>query len=255
MFTLPTNSRWSQNEVTVAGGNGDGNAVNQLHCPYRLDIHDDNIRIVTADWGNHRIVEWKVGASHGKVIAGGHGQGNRLDQLNWPTDVVIDKETNSFLTADQNNRRVLRWRRRERTTHGEVIVDNIDCRGLAMDYQRYLYVFNSPSNEVRRYTIGNKNGIVVDGGNGQGNQLNQLDCSTYVFVDEGQTMCLTINHRVMKWNKGAKEGIVVAKGRGEGIASTQLSQLEGLFVDTSGTIDVIDAPNDRVKRSYCNEVL
>ena len=30
---------------------------------------------------NHRIVEWKIGAINGKVIAGGQGQGNRLDQL------------------------------------------------------------------------------------------------------------------------------------------------------------------------------
>ena len=99
MLTLPTNARWSQNGVTVAGGNGLGSAVNQLNCPFGLDIDDDNQSIVIADWWNHRIVEWKMGASHGKVIAGGQGQGNGLDQLNWPTDVLIDKETNSLFIA------------------------------------------------------------------------------------------------------------------------------------------------------------
>ena len=54
---------------------------------------------------NHRIVEWKIGATHGKVIAGGQGQGYRLDQLNNPTDILIDKETNSLLIADRDNRR------------------------------------------------------------------------------------------------------------------------------------------------------
>ena len=140
MLTLPTNAQWSQNGVTVARGNGWGNALNQLNYPRGLDIDDDNQSIVIADYGNHRIVEWKIGASNGKVIAGGQGQGNRLDQLNWPTDVLIEKETNSFFIADRKNRRVVRWSRRQDTTQGEVIIDNVDCRGLAMDHQRYLYV-------------------------------------------------------------------------------------------------------------------
>ena len=53
--------------------------------PYGLDIDDDNQSIVIADSWNHRIVEWKIGAIHGKVIAGSRGEGNRLDQLNGPS--------------------------------------------------------------------------------------------------------------------------------------------------------------------------
>ena len=251
MLTLPSNARWSQNGVTVAGGNGRGNAVNQLWCTCALDIDDDNQSIVIADFGNDRIVEWKIGASHGKVIAGGGGRGNRLDQLNYPTDVLIDKETNSLLIADRGNRRVLRWSRRQGTTQGEVIADNIDCTGLAIHHQRYLYVSDTEKHEVRRYTIGDKNGILVAGGNGKGNQLNQLRDPTYLFVDEAQAVYASDrnNRRVIKWNKGAKEGIVVAGGEGKGSALTQLSYPRGLFVDTSSTIYVVDAQNDLVKCS------
>ena len=249
MFTLPSNARWSQNGVTVAGGNGCGNALNQLWCPYGLDIDDDNQSIVIADFVNHRIFEWKMGASHGKVIAGGRGEGNRLDQLNCPIDVLIDKETNSLLIADRWNNRVLRWARRQDTTKGEVIVDNIDCRGLAIDHQRYLYISDTGKDEIRRYTIGDKNGIVVAGGNGQGNQLNQLHDPTYLFVDEEQAVYVSDNnnHHVMKWNIGANQGIVAAGGREEGSALTQLSSPRGVFLDTLGTIYVADARNDRVK--------
>ena len=251
MLTLPTNARWSQNGVTVAGGNGDGNAVNQLKGPFGLDIDDDNQSIVIADCWNHRIVEWKIGASNGKVIAGGRDRGNRLDQLYYPTDVLIDKETNSLFIADRRNRRVLRWSRHQGATQGEVIVDNIDCYGLAMDHQRYLYVSDTAKDEVRRYTIGDKNGIVVAGGNGRGSQLNQLNYPTYLFVDEEQAVYVSVryNHRVIKWNKDANQAIVVAGGRGKGSALTQLSHRNGLFVVTSGTIYVVDSWNDRVKCS------
>ena len=251
MLTLPMNARWSQNEVTVAGGNGYGNTFNQLWHPYGLDINDDNQSIAIADYWNHRIVEWKMGAINGKVVAGGQGQENRLDQLYHPTDVLIDKETNSLFIADQDNRRVLRWSRHQDTTHGEVIVDNIDCFGLAMDHQRYLYVSDIGKHEIRRYTIGDKNGIVVAGGNGRGSQLNQLNYPTYLFVDEEQAVYVSdyYNHRVMKWNKDAKEGILVARGGGYGSALTQLSYPQGIFVDTSATMYIVDARNDRVKCS------
>ena len=244
------NARWSQKGVTVAGGNGCGNGLNQLNGPFGLDIDDDNQSIVIADFGNHRIVEWKMGASHGKVIAGGQGQGNRFDQLNYPTDVLIDKETNSLFIADRGNRRVVRWSRRQETTQGEVIVDNIYCTGLAMDHQRYLYVSDDVRNEVRRYTIEGNDGSVVAGGNREGNQLNQLNCPTYLFIDEEQAVYVSDNnnHRVMKWNKGANQGIVVAGEQRYGSALTQLSYPRGLFVDRSGTIYVVDEGNHRVMR-------
>ena len=250
ILTLPTIARWSQNGVTVAGGNGDGNAINQLKGPFGLDIDDDNQSIVIADFGNDRIVEWKIGASHGKVVAGGLGYENRLDQLNYPTDVLIDKETNSLFIADYSNLRVLRWSRRQGTTHGEVIVDNIFCTGLAIDHQKYLYVSDTERDEVRRYTIEGNDGTVVAGGNGRGNQLNQLKYPSYLFVDKEQAVYVsdTNNHRVMKWNKGANQGIVVAGGRGRGSALTQLYYPNGLFVDTSGTIYVADERNHRVIR-------
>ena len=196
-----------------------------------------------------------MGASNGEVIAGGQGKGSRLDQLNYPSDVLIDKETNSLFIADQGNRRVVRWSRCQETTQGEVIVDNVLCEGLAMDHQRYLYVSDFRKHEVRRYTIGDKNGIVVAGGNGEGNQFNQLNYPTCLFVDEEQAVyvCDCDNHRVMKWNKDAKEGILVAGEQAYRSALTQLSYLQGLFVDTSGTIYVADARTDRVKCSSSNE--
>ena len=249
MLTLSTNARWSQNGVTVAGGNGLGNAINQLYNPFGFDIDDDNQSIIIADCGNNRIVEWKMGANDGKVIAGGQGRGNRLDQLNYPVDVLIDKETNSLFIADRDNQRVVRWSPRQETTQGEVIIDNIDCRGLAMDHQRYLYVSDAVEDEVRRYRIEDKNGIVVAGGNGQGNQLNQFNIPTNLFIDEEQSVYVSDrdNHRVMKWNKGANQGIVVAGGQGKGSAFTQLSYCRGLFVDTSSTICVADAWNDPIE--------
>ncbi|CAF4224730.1 unnamed protein product [Rotaria sordida] len=191
-----------------------------------------------------------MGDTNGQVVAGGNGKGNRLDQLNDPTDVLIDKETDSLIICDRDNQRVVRWSRRSGTTQGEILIDNIKCWGLAMDDQRYLYISDASKHEVKRYQIGDKNGTLVAGGNGKGTGLNQLNFPTYLFVDQQQTVYVSDynNHRVMKWNKGAKEGIVVAGGQGEGNALTQLWYPYGLFVDTLGTIYVADSGNSRVMR-------
>ncbi|CAF1235751.1 unnamed protein product [Rotaria sordida] len=188
--------------------------------------------------------------TNGQVVAGGNGQGNRLDQLHEPTDVLIDKETDSLIICDWRNQRVVRWSRRSGTTQGEILIDKIACWGLAMDDQRYLYISDIDKHEVRRYQIGDNNGTFVAGGNGIGAGLNQLNVPTDIFVDQQQSVYVSDqnNHRVMKWNKGAKEGIVVAGGQGEGNALTRLSDPNGLFVDTLGTIYVADWGNDRVMR-------
>ncbi|CAF3160526.1 unnamed protein product, partial [Rotaria socialis] len=247
---IPPNATWKQNGVTIAGGNGQGGATNQLNWPHGLFVDDDQT-VVIADYLNHRIIQWKNGdTTNGQVVAGGKGAGNGLNQLNQPSDVLIDKETDSLIICDYGNQRVVRWSRRSDTTQGEILIDNIVCWGLAMDEQRYLYVSDWKKDEVRRYQLGEKNGTLVAGGNGQGGGLSQLKWPRYLFVDRDHSVYVSdlYNHRVMKWVEGAKEGIVVAGGQGAGSALTQLSYPRGIFVDTLGTLYVADRGNHRVMR-------
>ncbi|CAF2998502.1 unnamed protein product [Rotaria sp. Silwood2] len=206
--------------------------------------------MVIADFWNNRIIQWKMGDTNGQVVAGGNGLGNRLNQLNCPSDMLIDKQTDSLIICDRENRRVVRWSRRSGTTQGEIIIDNIMCAGLAMDNQKYLYISDTDKHKVRRYQIGDKNGTLVAGNNGNGAGLNEFDFPAYIFVDQQQAVYVSDrdNHRVMKWNKGATEGIVVAGGQGKGNTLTQLSHPQGLLVDTLGTIYVADSVNHRVMR-------
>ncbi|CAF2109775.1 unnamed protein product [Rotaria magnacalcarata] len=250
LVNIPANANWAQNGVTVAGGNGAGGATNQLNWPFVLFV-DDKQTMVIVEYKNHRVMQWKNGdTTNGQVVAGGNGQGKGLNQLNGPTDVLIDKETDSLIICDADNGRVVRWSRRSGTTQGEVLIDNINCYGLAMDEQRNLYVSDHVKGEARRYKFGENSGTLVAGGNGAGAGLNQLQYPTYLFVDRQQNVYVSEwqNHRVMKWNKCAKEGIVIAGGQGAGSALTQLNGPLGLFVDTLGTLYVVDEFNYRVMR-------
>ncbi|CAF1935235.1 unnamed protein product [Rotaria magnacalcarata] len=245
---IPSNATWIQNGVTVAGGNRQGSAINQLDHPFGLFVDDDET-VVIADYWNLRITQWKDGnTTNGQVVAGGNGRGYRLNQLLYPTDVLIDKEMDNLIICYKG--RVVKWSRYRGTTQGKILIDNILCYGLAMDNQRYLYVSDEENHAVRRYQAGDKNGTLVAGGNDRGVELNQLNSPRYLFVDRQQNVYVSDcnNHRVMKWPKGSKEGIVVAGGQGQGDALTQLNSPQGLFVDNLGTLYVSDSENHRVMR-------
>ncbi|CAF4546809.1 unnamed protein product [Rotaria sp. Silwood2] len=204
------------NGITVAGGNRQGNGINQLSYPWGLYVDDDQ-NVYVADQWNHRIVEWKWGATSGQVVAGGNGQGSGAHQLSYPLDVIVDKERDSLIICDGSNNRVVRWPHRNGTS-GETIISNIDCWGLTIDENGSLYVTDIGKDEVRRYRRGESQGTVVAGGNGRGNRLDQLSFPAYVFVDRDHSVYVSDwgNDRVMKWVEGAKQGIVVAGGQGQG---------------------------------------
>ncbi|CAF1457684.1 unnamed protein product [Adineta steineri] len=243
----PKFNKWKQSAITVAGRNGEGRQLNQLNSPDGICI-DEKKNIFIADFRNHRIVEWKYNAKQGLVITAENKEGNLMNQLSSPTDVIVDQQNHSIIIADLGNRRVIHWLNRNQ----QILIDNIDCFGLAMDKKEFLYVSDWRKNEVRRWKLSeyNNEGIVVAGGNGQGNQLNQLSYPTFIFVDEEQSVYVSDkqNHRVMKWRKDAKQGRIVAGGNREGANLNQLSYPHGVNVDDLGQIYVADCWNHRVMR-------
>jgi sugar lactone lactonase YvrE len=246
------NTKWKQNGFTVVGENRQGNQLNQLSHPEGIYVDVDDQCIYIADTNNHRIVQWKCDAKKGEVVAGGNGKGNRMHQLNEPTSVIFDKKNNFFIISDPKNKRVVRWSR-QKDTNPQIIISKIACCGLSMDNNGDLYVSDWQKNEVKRWKIGDKNGTIVAGGNRKGNNLNQLDGPTYIFVDQDHSVYVSdyYNHRVMKWVKGAKEGIIVAGGQGQGKSLSQLSHPEGVIVDHLGNVYVADSLNHRIMR-WCS---
>ncbi|CAF3928098.1 unnamed protein product [Adineta steineri] len=242
-----TFNKWKQNAITVAGENEEGEGLNQLNRPRGIFI-DKNKNIFIADTENHRIVEWNYNAKEGQIIAGGSGRGKRINQLNYPAGVIVDEQNHSIIIADYMNRRVIQWLNQNQ----QILIDNIDCYGLAIHKNGFLYVSDEKKNEVRRWKMGeyNNEGIIVAGGNGIGNQPNQLNKPGFIFVDENQSVYIsdTSNHSVMKWIKGAKEGIIVAGGNGQGRNLNQLFSPQEIIVDDLGQIYVADWGNNRVMR-------
>ena len=246
---IDENTRWNQNGVTIAGCGQQGFQLNQLADPHGICVDEQNQCIYIADCSNHRIVRWRFGQDQGEIVAGGQGQGQQLNQLNGPKDVFLDKQTDSILITDRGNQRVVRWPC-SNGTQGQIIISNICCWGITMNQHGHIVISDSDNNRVIKWMKTNQNRTIVAGGNGRGNQLNQLCCPTYICIDDEDSLFVSDseNHRVMKWTKDANEGIIVAGGHSDGPNSNQLDDAEGIFVDHQSNVYVADSRNHRVMR-------
>jgi DNA-binding beta-propeller fold protein YncE len=95
-----------------------------------------------------------------------------------------------------------------------------------------------------------KEGIVVAGGQGQGNSLSQLSYPAGVIVDHLGTVYVADfdNNRIMRWCKGATEGNIIVGRNGKGEELNQLNCPCDLSFDRQGNLYVTDQDNHRVQR-------
>lgn len=235
--------------------------MDQLSSPRSFYFDERDQTIYVADSGNDRIVQWKPNATEGIIVAGGNGRGNGNNQLNQPVAVIVDRQDDSLVIADQGNKRVIRWYQKT-NSFGAVLISDIKCCGLAMHQDGSLYVSDYEKNEVRlwkqcpltlyfRYPYDYNSTEIVAGGNGIGHQLN---CPTSLFVDDDHTLyiCDTNYRRVLQWEKGAKQGtdLFVPNGILQLHFESTNFPSNAVFVDHFGQIYILDCQTNRVIR-YC----
>ncbi|MEO7311387.1 MAG: hypothetical protein ABIX01_13375 [Chitinophagaceae bacterium] len=250
------NGTWKANALTVAGGNGNGIAANQLAAPFGI-TKDAQGNTYVADANNHRIQKFPPNSTIGITVAGGNGAGNAANQLNTPRGVFVDAQGNIFI-ADANNNRVQKWL--PNAVNGNTVAggngagaaaNQLDFpHGIFLDAQGNLYVADANNNRIEKWAVNAVSGTTVAGGNGAGSLANQLSYSTGVFVDAFNNVYVSdfTNNRIQKWPVGASTGTTVAGGNGQGNATNQLDGPRGVFVDCKGTVFVADQNNNRIQK-------
>ena len=118
ILSLGVNMRWNMTGETLAGTGSAGSAGNQVSQPWNLFV-DANYNLYITDAANHRIQFWRHGAGTGATIAGITGLwGSSSNQLDMPSDVFVDANSN-FYVADRNNNRIQFFR--NGTTTGIIV--------------------------------------------------------------------------------------------------------------------------------------
>jgi sugar lactone lactonase YvrE len=161
-----------------------------------------------SDTERHEVRRYRMGAKYGKVVAGGHGQGCRLKQLNHPTYICVGDDQSVYVSDSWNNR-VMKWRKGAK--EGVIVAGGGTGKG------KNLAHLDCPA------------GIIVD-------QLGTL----YV-ADHG-------NHRVMRYRKDEEPDIIAGDRFLSGSDKNQLTCPEGLAFDHNGNLYVADSNNHRIEK-------
>ncbi|CAF2786562.1 unnamed protein product [Rotaria sp. Silwood2] len=161
--------------IIVAGVNGYGSALDQFKSPTGIFL-DNNDVLYSADSSNHRVVKWMPGASSGQIVAGGNENGQNANQFNYLSSIVSDKKGIMFI-CDRENDRVQKCLPND--NQGQTIIQNLSCWGVAMDKEESSYVFHFREHYVLKWPANQ----VVAGGNGEGENVDQLAYPSQLFVD------------------------------------------------------------------------
>ncbi|CAF1259603.1 unnamed protein product [Adineta steineri] len=260
--SLSSQSLWSQNATTIFGSPAgiNGSSLTLLSQPIGMYYDRFNNILTVADSGNQRILRFSLDnrPSVATVIAGSNGQGCNMNQFSLPNGIGVDS-FNQLYVSDYNCNHVVIFPSNSNSTTSGTLLGSVTLATLISISQSAIndniYVASLNDNAVYKFHAGNGPAVLVAGGNGNGNALNQLSYPVGVYYDYLYTNSLyvadTSNNRIMKYPSGSTigtYGIVVAGGNGPGSGANQLNNPRSVLVDSSGALYIADGINNRIQR-------
>jgi len=114
-------------------------------------------------------------------------------------------------------------------------------------------VCDNGNDRIMRYTEGNNTaGVLVAGGNGRGNNTNQLNSPMAIYFDSLSNSLIIANkgaHNIVRWQIGDNKWTLIAGNLNASIGNSpsSFSGPYGLTVDPIGNLYVADTFNRRVQ--------
>ncbi|CAF3864193.1 unnamed protein product [Rotaria sp. Silwood1] len=159
--------------------------------------------------GDDKVTRCRMGETNETVVAGDNGYNDRLNQLNFPTYVFVDREYSVYV-SDKNNHRVMKWMKDAKEGiivvggrgEGNDLTQLSQPRGIFVDQMGTLYVADYENDRVMRWYKGETQGDVIAGGKGIGEQANQLSRPEGLSFDRHGNLYVAdcINNRVQRFS-------------------------------------------------------
>ncbi|CAF1293451.1 unnamed protein product [Rotaria sp. Silwood1] len=198
--------------------------VTGLTNPSGAALDSTSTHLVIGHQGGGAMVSWALGAGAVTPIT------NLNSAPGAARDVTIDSSGN-MCVADTPNNRILFFPAGQTT--GRVIAGT-----------------GAPGNGDNKLSSPSANSVIVAGGNGQGSEMNQLNYSWDLCIDDDKIIYIADywNHHNIEWQCGATTGRVVAGGNGQGNLPDQLSYPPDVIIDKKNILIICDGVNNRVFR-------
>ncbi|CAF0992271.1 unnamed protein product [Adineta steineri] len=169
---------------------------------------DEKGFLYICDFDNHAVRRWQVGQTQGQLVAGGNGKGDRLNQLNNPASVFVDRN-HSVYVSEYGNHRVVKWRKDAKEGilvaggqgSGNSLSQLSFPRGIVADQLGTIIVADAGNHRIMRWQEGKREGTIIVGGNSKGPQPNQVTHPIGLSFDRNGNLYVAEheNHRVQKF--------------------------------------------------------
>ena len=254
-LTIPSNARWSENAITVAGSwhGEEGSALDLLHVGRGLCITGDDTLYI-ADTGNARIVVIRPNST--KAVATIES-GEIPNPFGGYVDVFVT-ETNLYV-LDSSTDEVKIWgmnRSSPYTVDGNPpnVINIETANNFFVDTDGNVYVSERFTHIVRCFPsnlTNNTDSFIVAGNGTYGSEPSQLYIPSGIFVDDARALYIAdyANHRIQKWTYGASFGVTVA-GNGACDSSNLIHLCSPILVmvDSNQHIYTLEAYMGRIIR-------
>lgn len=212
-------------------------------------VHVDRLgRVVVADTHFYRVL---VYTPTGRLLMqiGDGVQGTTPGRFGYPTDAIIDRRGNFYVSEYGENDRIQvfspqgEWLR-QWGGQGHAPGEFLKPRSLVIDDQDRIFVADSCNHRIQVFdTAGTLLNLWGSRGTAPGRMSYPYDIA--LGPDGALYVCEYANHRVQKFSRdGRPLGLWGGPGRGPG----QLDTPYALAVDRRGAVSVLDSNNHRVQR-------
>ncbi|CAF0846455.1 unnamed protein product [Adineta steineri] len=102
--------RWQEGETegtVIAGGNEQGNQLNQFNNPKYIFVDEDH-SVYVADNMNSRVMKWMKNATEGILVAQGKAFDENPNSIMYPIGVIVDHMGNIYVSNGESDQ-IMRW--------------------------------------------------------------------------------------------------------------------------------------------------
>lgn len=166
--------------------------------------------VYVSDVERHEVIQYGMLDQHKSVVAGGHGQGSRLNQLNHPAYIFVGPD-DSLYVSDSWNNRVMKWS--PGASKGVVVAGGqgkgrdrtqLNCpMGLIVDTSGTIYVADHWNDRVMRWRTNASCGERIAGDQYlPGDNASQLNGPEGVAFDSHGNLYVadSNNHRIQRFD-------------------------------------------------------
>lgn len=171
---------------------------------------DEHGCLYVTDDTMHSVRRYRMGETNGTAVAGGHGRGDSLNQLDYPSYIYVDEEQTVYV-AERYNHRVVKWDKDAK--EGILVAGNGDGEGKDFTHLSYpktvfadslgaVYVLEGGNNRVTRWSTNSSRATVVVGRHGEGSRTDQFNQPIAFSFDRDRNIYVVDhwNHRVQRFS-------------------------------------------------------